>query len=100
MKTKIYIFTPLLRKPAVKITGIVIGNDADDICGRYTSLSLKKNYISKTSTLNESFKITDMKRLFMALGCLLFLYSFTETKKVTIYSIGDSTMCDYDQRYL
>ncbi|ULT45150.1 hypothetical protein KRR40_18725 [Niabella defluvii] len=41
-----------------------------------------------------------MKRLFIALGCLIFLYSFTETKKVTIYSIGDSTMCDYDQRYL
>ncbi|WP_327138698.1 rhamnogalacturonan acetylesterase [Niabella yanshanensis] len=100
MKTKIYIFSPLRRKPAVKITGIVIGNDAGDICGCYNGLWLKKNYISNTSTLNESFKIIDMKRLFIALGCLFFLYSFTKTKKVTIYSIGDSTMCDYDQRYL
>jgi len=42
MKTKIYIFNPLPRKPAVKITGIVIGNDADDICGRYSSRCHKK----------------------------------------------------------
>ncbi|MGN7783693.1 rhamnogalacturonan acetylesterase [Niabella sp. 22666] len=100
MKTKIYIFNPLLRTPAVKITGIVIGNDADDICGRCCSGCPKRNYISKTSALNELFKIIDMKRLLIALGCLIFLYSFIETKKVTIYSIGDSTMCDYDQRYL
>lgn len=100
MKTKIYIFNPLLRKPAVKITGIVIGNDADDICGHCCSGCHKRNYISKTSTLTELFKIIDMKKSFVALACLVFLYSFTETKKVTIYSIGDSTMCDYDQRYL
>ena len=100
MKTKIYIFNPLLRTPAVKITGIVIGNDADDICGRCRSGCPKRNYISKTSALNELFKIIDMKRLLIALGCLIFLYSFIEANKVTIYSIGDSTMCDYDQLYL
>ncbi|MFT4094305.1 MAG: rhamnogalacturonan acetylesterase [Niabella sp.] len=41
-----------------------------------------------------------MKRLFIAFGCAVLLLGFRQEKKITVYSIGDSTMCDYDQRYL
>ncbi|MBO9592101.1 MAG: rhamnogalacturonan acetylesterase [Niabella sp.] len=41
-----------------------------------------------------------MKKGILALCIVALLFAFKEQKKITIYSIGDSTMCDYDQRYL
>jgi len=41
-----------------------------------------------------------MKKGFLALCVIVLLLAFREQHRVTIYSIGDSTMCDYDQRYL
>ncbi|WP_300598730.1 rhamnogalacturonan acetylesterase [Niabella sp.] len=41
-----------------------------------------------------------MKKGILALCIMTLLLAFNAQKKITIYSIGDSTMCDYDQRYL
>lgn len=45
-------------------------------------------------------RLSNIKRVMLA-GIGLLLCSFLpQQKKIRIFSIGDSTMCDYDQRYL
>lgn len=41
-----------------------------------------------------------MKKIIVLLTAAFFLVSFNVEKKVVIYSIGDSTMCNYNEQYL
>lgn len=41
-----------------------------------------------------------MKKSILFLNMIIFLTSFNAQKKIAIYSIGDSTMCNYDEKYL
>lgn len=41
-----------------------------------------------------------MKKFFFLFGVVILAAGFNTDKKPTIFSIGDSTMCDYDDKYL